>query len=219
MSELQPLHHLQNAQTNALSERLQYIKIVVLDWDGVFNAGRKSAQSYSDFSEVDAMGLNMLRYGLWKIHQEMPYFYIVSGEDNPTAWQFVQREHFTGLYIKIKDKRKVLEEIVHRHKVEFQYVACVYDDINDLGMASISGLRFLVGREANPLLVQYAIKNGLCDYVTKHTGDKNAIREICELMLGGLNLYDVVVTERMLTHETYIRYFTERNSFKPMLYQ
>lgn len=219
MTELQPLNYIHNAQTSALAERLQYIKIMILDWDGVFNDGSKSTHAYSGFSEVDSMGLNMLRYGLWKVHQEMPYFYVVSGEDNPSAWQFVQREHFTGLYIKIKDKRKVAEEIAKRHNVEFQHIACIYDDINDLGMASIAGLRFLVGREANPLLVQYAIKNGFCDYVTKHTGSNNAIREICELMLGGLNLYDVVVTERMLIHETYTRYFEERNSIKPMLYQ
>ncbi|MCS7029377.1 MAG: phosphatase [Bacteroidia bacterium] len=219
MTELQPLHHIQTAQSNVLAERLQYIQIVVLDWDGVFNDGTKSAQSYSGFSEIDAMGLNMLRYGLWKRNQEMPFFYIISGEDNPTAWQFVQREHFTGLYIKIMDKRKALEEIAQRHNVEYQHIACIYDDINDLSMASMCGLRFLVGRESNPLFVQYAIKNSFCDYVTRHTGHQNAIREICELMLGGLNLYDVVVTERMLMNETYLRYFTERNKVKPMLYQ
>ncbi|MCS7077250.1 MAG: phosphatase [Bacteroidia bacterium] len=219
MTELQPLHHIQNTESNLLAQRLQYVQALLLDWDGVFNDGIKSVHQYSGFSETDAMGLNMLRYGLWKRNQEMPFFYIISGEDNPTAWQFVQREHFTGLYIKIKDKRKAVEEIAQRHNIEHQYIACIYDDINDLSMASICGLRFLVGRESNPLFVQYAIKNGFCDYVTKHSGDKNAIREICELMLGGLNLYDVVITERMLMHETYIRYFTERNSIKPMLYQ
>lgn len=218
MTELQPIETTPENTNTALSFQITHLQAMIFDWDGVFNNGYKSENNTSGFSEPDSMGLNMLRYGLWKQNGQQPFFYIVSGEDNPTAWKFAQREHFAGVYFKTKNKAATVLEIAQRHNIEPQQIACMFDDINDLSMAALCGVRFVVGREANPLFIQYVIKNRLCDYVTHHSGGNYAIREVCELLLGAMNIYDTVVTERMLLTDNYQKYFNARNAIEPMLF-
>ncbi|MFM7838489.1 MAG: hypothetical protein ACKO6K_02890, partial [Chitinophagaceae bacterium] len=44
-----------------LQEKLSNVRAYVFDWDGVFNEGFKNEQGSSAFSEIDAMGINLLR--------------------------------------------------------------------------------------------------------------------------------------------------------------
>ena len=73
-----------------LIQKLAECRAVVFDWDGVFNAGRKGHTSSSGFAEVDSMGTNMLRYGLWRRQGELPYTAIITGENNESAIGFAQ---------------------------------------------------------------------------------------------------------------------------------
>ena len=52
--------------TSVLRERLRGIRGLVSDWDGVFNAGSKGDGTSSTFGEPDSMGMNLLRYALWR---------------------------------------------------------------------------------------------------------------------------------------------------------
>ena len=45
-----------------LKQKLMNVKAFVFDWDGVFNNGQKQSSGGSHFSEVDSMGLNLLRF-------------------------------------------------------------------------------------------------------------------------------------------------------------
>src|SRR5271170_3910119 len=85
-------------------DKLSKIKAYVFDWDGVFNNGVKTAQGGSPFSEVDAMGTNMLRFGHWLKYGELPCVGVITGEDNPTAQYLTEREKFHALYFKSTDK-------------------------------------------------------------------------------------------------------------------
>lgn len=183
---------------------------VVFDWDGVFNGGRKGAATHSDFSEADSMGTNMLRYGLWRSLGELPYAAIISGENNPTAVRFAEREHFNAVFTGIRDKRRVIEKIVAGHGVAGEQLVCVFDDINDLGMASMCRVRVMVRRNASPMLTDYAARNGLCDYVTGSSD--HAVRETCELLLGLLGAFDDVVQSRVAVDDEYQRYFAARQA-------
>ncbi len=182
---------------------------IVFDWDGVFNPGRKGEVS-SDFSEVDSMGTNMLRYGLWRETGSLPFAAIISGESNRTAAQFAEREHFHAVYTGIRDKREVIDKITAEQSIDAKQLICVFDDINDLGMAGLCGVRLMVRRDASPLLASHAARQGACDYLT---GSANyAVREICELLLGLLGSYDEVVSSRVAVDDDYQRYFTARQA-------
>ena len=198
------------ASPDDIAQTLRRCRGVVFDWDGVFNRGRKGTSTGSDFSETDSMGTNMLRYGLWRHAQSLPFAAIISGEDNNSAVHFADREHFDGVYTGVRDKRKVIEHLASENDLDAKELICIFDDINDLGMAEMCGLRLMVRRDATPLLTDFAIERNLCDYVTGTT--EFAVREACELALGLLGIYSDVVTSRVAVDQEYRRYFDARQS-------
>ena len=195
-----------------LLQKLQECRAIVFDWDGVFNAGRKGQAASSGFSEADSMGTNMLRYGLWRKLGQLPYTAIISGENNENAIAFAEREHLTAVYTGIRKKQDVIAHLTAESDLQPQQIACVYDDINDLPMAAVCGLRFMVRREASPMFGDYVERHGLCDYVTGERSGGNPVREICELLLGLMAAYDDVVASRVASDERYENYLATRQS-------
>jgi len=197
-----------------LRNRLRSIRGLVSDWDGVFNAGSKGAGAASTFAEPDSMGLNLLRYALYREHNRLPVAALVTGEDNPSARAFAQREHFHAIYHGTRVKGSAIEELCAAHKLSSEQLICMFDDVNDLGMAFGCGIRVLVRRNASPLLHDYVARQGLCDYITAHPADRHAVREVCELLLGLLGSFDAVVASRVAMDAVYLGYFTARQSVK-----
>ncbi len=195
-----------------LVQKLAECRAVVFDWDGVFNAGRKGHTSSSGFAEMDSMGTNMLRYGLWRREGVLPYTAIISGENNESAIGFAEREHLTAVYTGIRSKRHVIEHLCGEHDLKPGQIACVYDDINDLPMAEVCGLRLRVDSPASPMFADYVERHDLCDYVTGAISGGYPVREICELLLGLLDAYDDVVTSRVVFDAEYNQYLEARQS-------
>ena len=67
-------------------------------------------------------------------------------------------------------------------------------------------------RSASPLLRQYVVRQGLCDYVTAHSGERHAVREVCELLLGLLGSFDAVVASRVAWDRDFAAYFAARQA-------
>ena len=195
-----------------LAQKFAACRAVVFDWDGVFNAGRKGNVRESDFTEPDSMGTNMLRYGLWRKLGAMPYTAIISGENNDTAIRFAEREHLTDVYTAIQNKRLVIEHLCSNEGLEPAQVACVFDDINDLSMAEICGLRLMVRRDASPMLADYVARRSLCDYISGADSSGYAVREICELLLGLEGVFDQLLDSRVAFDDDYRTYFRQRQT-------
>ncbi len=195
-----------------LTQKLDDCHAIVFDWDGVFNAGRKGNSSSSGFSEADSMGTNMLRYGLWRRRKQLPYTAIISGEENESAIAFASREHLTAVYTGIRNKQQVIAHICNEHNLQPEQVACVFDDINDLPMAEICGLRFRVHRTASPMFADFVDRREFCDYVTGGDANRYAVREVCELMLGLMDSYDDVVESRIARDSEYEAFFKARQA-------
>ena len=190
-------------------DRLATIKAYVFDWDGVFNDGVKTAQGGSPFSEVDAMGTNMLRLGHWLRHKSLPAVAVITGEENPAAQYLSQRDHFHAVYFKSTNKLVAFEHFLKANNLKPNEVAFVYDDVLDLGVAEKCGLRFLVRHHASPLFQNYSVKNKISDYIT--STDDHAVREVCELVLGVHENYDEAIKKRSHFDEVYQIYLNERN--------
>src|ERR1043165_6093942 len=197
-------------------DRLSKIKAYVFDWDGVFNDGIKTMQGGSPFSEIDAMGTNMLRFGHWMAKGQLPYVAVITGEENPTAQYLAQSEHFHSVSFKSSNKLVAFEHFLRENHLYTSEVAFVYDDVLDLGVAEKCGLRFLVKHKANPLFQNYANKNDLAEYIT--SSDTHAVREVCELVLGTSQKYDEAIEKRSHFDVSYQRYLNERNQLKTMTY-
>jgi len=198
--------------TTVLRTRLKSIRGIVSDWDGVFNAGAKGEGATSTFAEPDSMGMNLLRYAFWRAHGSLPVAALISGENNPSACSYARREHFNAAYHGAKTKTAAIEALCATHKLSSEQLVCVFDDVNDLGMAFGCGIRVLVRRDASPLLLDYVARQGLCDYITAHPADRHAVREVCELLLGLLGSFDAAVASRVAWDAEYARYFSARQA-------
>ena len=193
--------------------KISDLKAFVFDWDGVFNPGVKTGGEGSPFSEVDSMGLNMLRFGYYLKYNFIPHILVITGEDNKPALHLSKREHFSAVYLKAKMKKQALDHFVKTTKLKGRQIAFAFDDILDLGLASEVGMRFYIGRDANPLLNNYVTAHNLLEYQTANTGGENAVREICELCLGTLGNFDEVVIQRVMNSPSYKKYLETRNNF------
>jgi 3-deoxy-D-manno-octulosonate 8-phosphate phosphatase (KDO 8-P phosphatase) len=197
-----------------LAIRAENARGVVFDWDGVFNGGSKGEGASSSFNEADSMGTNLLRYALWRARGEQPVAAIVTGEDNPTARRFATREHFHAVYSGVKNKAIAIDELCAAHSLDSRELICMFDDVNDLGMAEKCGVRVLVRRDSSPLLQEHVARHGLCDYITAARSHENAVREAAELLLGLLGVFEQVVASRVAWDADYARYFAARQALQ-----
>jgi 3-deoxy-D-manno-octulosonate 8-phosphate phosphatase (KDO 8-P phosphatase) len=196
-----------------IAARVRAIRGIVCDWDGVFNSGAKGAGTSSTFAEADSMGMNLLRYALWRARsEEQPVTALITGVENPSARAFAGREHLHAVYSGSKNKTVAVESLCRQHRLTPEQLVCVFDDVNDLGMAFACGIRVLVRRDASPLLQDYVARHGLCDYITAQDAQRYAVRETAELLLGLLGSFDSVVGTRVAWDAEYVRFFTQRQS-------
>jgi 3-deoxy-D-manno-octulosonate 8-phosphate phosphatase (KDO 8-P phosphatase) len=158
------------------------------------------------------MGINLLRYALWREHGELPIAALITGAENPSARSFALREHFHAVYFGSRNKTVAIESLCRTQRVSSDRLICIFDDVNDLGMAFACGIRVFVQRTASPLLREYVVRQGLCDYVTAHSAERHAVREVCELLLGLLGSFEAVVASRVAWDARYAEYFAKRQS-------
>jgi 3-deoxy-D-manno-octulosonate 8-phosphate phosphatase (KDO 8-P phosphatase) len=191
-----------------LSEKLQAVKAYLFDWDGVFNGGVKGQGISSLFSEPDSMGTNLLRFSHFLKTGQLPYVAIVTAMHNESAVQLAQREYFSAVFQGFKNKKEIFDRICREQNLQAHEVAFVFDDVLDLSIARECGVRMMIRRESNPLLLEYARENKLCDYLTGNAGNENGVREVCELILGMTDSYEKAIEGRIgfsVEYQTYLK--------------
>jgi 3-deoxy-D-manno-octulosonate 8-phosphate phosphatase (KDO 8-P phosphatase) len=202
-----------------IKNKLKNVKAFIYDWDGVYNNGEKSADSSSNFSEVDSMGANLLRYSHFLINGQQPLTGIISGEKNATAFYFCKRECFHYSFFKLpNNKVTALNFICEKEKLKPSEVAYFFDDVLDLAVAEICGIRVLIGQKANPLFADYCVKNKLVDYLTASRGGDHAVREATELLIALNGNYEEVISGRKNNVEQYRNYLAGRQAVKTKHY-
>jgi 3-deoxy-D-manno-octulosonate 8-phosphate phosphatase (KDO 8-P phosphatase) len=206
------------AEPLALQEKLFKVKAYVFDWDGVFNNGAKNAGGSSPFNEVDSMGVSMLRINHYLRKNSNPVTAVITGALNTAAFTLAKREHFHGVYYSIKNKKDALMHLCNTHNIEPHEIACFFDDILDLSIAEICGLRIMVNRACNPLLLGLVHNNNLADYITAADGNNHALREAAELLIGLSGRYDDTIMQRVHYTDNYREYIKGRNTPVPVFY-
>ncbi|MCS7020021.1 MAG: phosphatase [Cytophagales bacterium] len=202
--------------TAILQSRINQLQAVFFDWDGVFNNGTKGKETGSLFAEPDAAGTNYLRFGLWLLTGNMPTVFIITGENNPSAFHLAQREHFNGVCFGFTEKIKAFKWLQCQYGIEPQQTAFAFDDVLDLALAAQCGVRLMVRRKASPLFTQFVKQQQLADYITGSTGGENAVREICELILGLGNCYEQVFQQRIAFSEHYQQFLALKKAITPV---
>ncbi|MCL7973476.1 MAG: phosphatase [marine benthic group bacterium] len=200
-----------------LRARLAGVKGFLFDWDGVFNEGIKGTGTPSGFSESDAMGTNLLRFGWWLRDGRLPFVGVLTGQDNPAAVALAERERFHVVYRGFLDKLHALRDLESRFGIRPEQVCFLFDDVLDLGVADACGLRVLIRNGATPLLRSWAEREQRFDYTTGREGGRHAVRESAELLLGLAGRYDEAVRERSVHSARYRKYLGLRNETGPVV--
>lgn len=206
------------AEEYVFPERLEQIKALVFDWDGVFNEGWKGDGVQSPFNEVDAMGINMLRFGIWLKSGMVPHVFIITGLKNVSAQAIANREGFTALYLEMLNKGIAMQHIEERYGIAAKEMICFFDDVLDVPMAKDCALRMYIHRKSKLMFEKYLIDHQLCDYVTTSNSGEPAIREICEFLLGMAGIYDSTISKRIAFSQEFVTFMAERKERKPVLY-
>jgi len=159
-----------------------------------------------------------LRFGHFLKNNELPLFGIITGQNNPSVFQFSKREHLHFVYYNLLNKIEALNHIQITHNIQPDQVAFVFDDVLDLSIASHCGLRFLIRRGAGPLFETYVKEKGLCDYISANSGSRYGVREVCELVLGISGVFSEVIDNRVEFGNKYHMYISKRNSVSTAFY-
>lgn len=208
-----------NETPQKISQKLSGIKALLFDWDGIFNDGEKDDRGASTFSEGSSMGINMVRFSFYLALGYNPKTFIVTGAENPVSLYFTRREHFDGAFFKTLNKAEILPVLQKRYQLSPNECLFVFDDILDLSLAKQVGLRFFVRNPGRPLLHDYIRKNQLCEYMTGNSGGTDALREVCELLMGLNRNFDEAMENRVAFSKTYEQYLVKRNMIEPSFFQ
>jgi 3-deoxy-D-manno-octulosonate 8-phosphate phosphatase (KDO 8-P phosphatase) len=200
-----------------LAGRLDRCRAVLLDWDGVVGSGLKGPGAPAAFNEIDAMGLNLLRFALWRRggSGSVPPVAVVSGQRDAGAQALAERDRLDALYMGFLDKRLALDHFCRAGGLEPAEILFVFDDVIDLSLAERCGARFLVARPAQPLVETFARRRGLCDYLVRSPAGAGAVRESCEVALALLGMDEEVFTARGWFEESYQLYLGRRAELPP----
>lgn len=159
--------------------RAQKIKLLLTDVDGVLTDNGvyygESGEVLKRFSIRDGMGVERLRK-LCGIDTG-----IVTGELSPSVARRAEKLHITQLHLGIKDKLGRLEEILRAGGWNWDELAFIGDDVNDLEVLQRVGLAACPGDAM-------AAVSGVVQYRCVANGGHGAFREFAEWIVALRNL-------------------------------
>lgn len=170
-----------------VSDRLKYIKLLILDVDGVLTDG---GIVYSDngsetkvFNVKDGLGIKLLMEA--GIHLG-----VITGRRSKALSDRCKELGVDLIYDGVANKADALNRILERTGFSVEEVACIGDDLPDLALMKRTGLSIAVA-DAHATLRENA------DMITSAKGGRGAVREVCEAILKAKGLWESIL-ERFL---------------------
>jgi 3-deoxy-D-manno-octulosonate 8-phosphate phosphatase (KDO 8-P phosphatase) len=163
-----------NAEVRA---RVEQVKLLVLDVDGVMTDGRllyhDDGTESKAFDVRDGHGIKMLKHAGIETA-------LISGRSSPLVEKRADDLGIEDVAQRVRDKVPILEKFLSKRKFKFGEAAFVGDDVVDLSVMNRVGFAVAVA-DASEYLFDVA------HYVTLAPGGRGAVREVAELILGVQN--------------------------------
>ena len=156
-----------------IQEKLNKIKMLILDVDGVMTDGRiimdSDGRELKNFNVLDGHGLVMIqRHGIQVA--------ILSGRTSAVTDHRARDLKITEVYQGALNKKEVFEQILQKNNLSSDETAFLGDDIVDIPVLRLVGFSGAVAD------AQELVKKTV-DYVTDNRGGDGAVRELCEMLL------------------------------------
>ncbi|WP_282121838.1 cytidylyltransferase domain-containing protein [Algibacter mikhailovii] len=147
---------------------------VVLDVDGVFTDGTitytKEGEHTKSFDMRDGMGLEILR-------QFNIQVMIMTSENSQLVARRMEKLKIEHVFLGVKDKYTLLNQIINEHGVSMSNVAYVGDDVNDLTNICSVGWSFAPNNATDIVKLN-------ADVVLSKDSGSGAIREACQFLMN-----------------------------------
>jgi 3-deoxy-D-manno-octulosonate 8-phosphate phosphatase (KDO 8-P phosphatase) len=154
-------------------EKARRIKLLLLDVDGVLTDGRivmdRRGDEIKHFDARDGQGIRLLQRAGIRVG-------IISGRSSAAVRQRARDLGIELLYQRAEDKLAVYAKIKRDADFSDREIAYGGDDLVDLPLLRRVGLAITIN-DGWPDLRRH------CDYVTRASGGRGAVREIAELLL------------------------------------
>ena len=149
------------------------IRLLVLDVDGVLTDG----QLYFDAAGKECKVFHARDgYGIRRVLDAGIDVAIISGRKSRAVEKRADELGIRHVHLKVSNKPAVLAELISKLGIDYAAVACVGDDVPDLGCMQKAGLAVAVA-DAHPDL------DAVADWHTHLGGGRGAVREVCDLLL------------------------------------
>ena len=150
------------------------IRLLVLDVDGVLTDGRllydAVGREAKSFHVRDG-------YGMQQLMAAGVVIAVISGRQSAAAAARLAELRVPHVYLGRNDKRAVLDALLAQLRLPADAVACMGDDVTDLGIMTGAGLSITVA-DAHPDVRRSA------QWVTAAAGGHGAVREVCDLLVA-----------------------------------
>ena len=153
--------------------KIEQIKLLILDVDGVLTDGRlyfdNNGTEYKCFHARDGHGIKMLR-------QTGVEIAVISGRSSNTVALRMESLGVKYVFQGHENKRAAFDEILNTLNLTAEQTAHMGDDLLDLPIMTQVGFAIAV-QDAN-----FAVKN-YADWCTETAGGLGAVREVCDLIM------------------------------------
>jgi len=168
----------------AFLEKMKMVTLLVLDVDGVLTDGKiiidDLGNESKNFNVRDGHGLKLLmRSGI-----DVAF---LTGRESEVVKHRAKELGIKDVYQGVRDKAKVLGEMLATKGLSGECVAYMGDDIVDIPVFRMVGFSVAVADALNYVKAD-------ADYVTVNEGGNGAVREICEMILSAREKWNDVTS-------------------------
>jgi len=155
-----------------LRQKLQKVKLLVLDVDGVLTDGglyyTESGEELKKFNVKDGMGIKLVMEAGINVA-------ILTSSHSASVLHRAKKLGISHVFLGVEDKLPELQNLCSKLDISLDQVAYIGDDVNDLPILKVVGC---------PITVSDGVaENRECAaYVTERAGGFGAVLEVCDLL-------------------------------------
>ena len=156
-----------------LKEKFKSVEFIVFDFDGVFTDNNVYTDQNGNESVISS---KFDGFGLKKIKDLGISLFILSTEKNKVVEKRAKKLEIDFLQgLSSEEKAIELKKLVENNNLDYDSVAYMGNDINDIQCLADCGLPIVVN-DCHPEVIKYA------DYITDTKGGHGAVREVCDII-------------------------------------
>jgi 3-deoxy-D-manno-octulosonate 8-phosphate phosphatase (KDO 8-P phosphatase) len=163
-----------------MASSLAQVKLLVLDVDGVLTDGRiiytESGEQIKQFSSRDGLGLRLLMDNGIQAG-------IITGRISGALTHRCRNLGIDLIFDGIFDKAQALEQMARQTGIDPSAMAFMGDDLIDLPAMNRAGIAIAVADAVDEVKAR-------ADIVTRASGGRGAVREICDAILKAAGLWE-----------------------------